>query len=243
MNNKLTAKTLSALEAVASAGAPVGFKDLALRLGLPPSTLSRILSDLSEAGYIKKSGPRHFEPALGLIALGQMATLNGCFPKKAVRLVHARCKASGFIGSVAGLFRDRLVYLCRGHLPGDSSRAPGLPFTSHPHGSNIAVAILARRCGKALALAQLEESIRRNEPSLSVEERMAFFSKRIDEFLSEGHSTWIGSDFANCAVPIDWQGETWGLSLISGQLSHAAILRLRKEAGSLADSLGEMLLN
>jgi len=242
MENKLLKKAFGILERLASSDGPVRFKDLKESLGLPQSTLSRALSDLVEAGYLKKSGYSRFELDVGLIYLGQRAMLNCQFPRKLNRLVASRCRATGARGALATLFKDRLVYFYNSSHE-ESRRAAGMPYVNHPHGSNIALAILGRLHGKEAALSILEDSMRRHEPGLPLKERLAFFSERLDEFLEKGYSLWLGEGFVNAAVPVEWQGGVCGLSLLCDGARPADAARIAKETLSLASSVKEALLN
>jgi DNA-binding IclR family transcriptional regulator len=108
MKIKALDKALGVLELVAWSDGPLALKAIADGLGLSVATASRLASDLVEAGLLRKSDYRRFEPALGLIHLGQRAMLNYVFPKKVNRMLRARCRATGLKGALAGIFKDRL---------------------------------------------------------------------------------------------------------------------------------------
>ena len=95
MKNKLLEKTFLVLEAIAASPEPVSLKDLSTTLGLNISTASRITADLVEAGYVTKSGYRHFEAALGLIRLGQNAINSSPLPRTVNPLIRAKAEALG----------------------------------------------------------------------------------------------------------------------------------------------------
>ncbi len=241
MRDKVLGKAFLVLEELTEADSPLTLKELSLRLGMNASTLSRIANDLVEGGYLRKASYRSFEPALGLIHLGQRALLNCQFPKKVSRLVCARCRATGLKGALAGVFKDRLVYLYNSSHEG-SGRSAGMPFSYLTHKSNIALAVLARRHGRKEALRILKGSLKRSGQEAS-EELLRSFASRMDQLESEGCSFLDGEDFWNVAAPVEWQGEVYGLSLFGSKGSRGSERGLVKETLSLAASVREALLN
>ena len=113
MKNKLLEKTFAVLETIAASPEPVAIKTLAGKLRIPPSTLSRIAADLTEAGYAAKVGYHSLEPALGLIRLGQNAVDSSPLPRRVNPLLRREAVKLGVDCAFAGIERGQLVYLYR----------------------------------------------------------------------------------------------------------------------------------
>ena len=241
MKNKLLGKTFLVLEEIAASTSPLSLKLLSARLKMHPSTLSRITGDLVEAAYLRKTSYRDFEPALGLIYLGQRATLNCYFPKKVNKLVRAHCQGTKIKGALAGVFKGCLVYL----YISDSDHADraGMPFVNQPHTSNIALTVLGVRHGKKEALKILRESLLRNVPKLPLRDNLRFYSERLDALAEKGYSLWDGKSYWNVCHPISWQGDIFGLSLFCGSDGQLSKEQLVRESSRLAERIREFLLN
>ena len=242
MKNKLLGKAFLVLEEIAASMSPLSLKLLSTRLGIHASTLSRITNDLVEAGYLRKANYREFEPALGLIYLGQRAMVNCHFPKKVNRLIRGRCKTAKLQGAVAGVFKDRLVYMYNSSHEEAGDKA-GMPFTCHPHSSNIALVVLAKRFGKTKALKVLEDSLTRYAPESDLQERLHFFDGRITELDAEGYSLWIAKDSWNVCVPVVWDDEVFGLALYTTPELAGTKERLIMETSLLAHRVNDLLLD
>jgi DNA-binding IclR family transcriptional regulator len=65
MKTKVLGKALEVLELVAWSDGPLSLKSLCRESGLSLATASRLSADLVEAGLMRKSGYRSFEPSLG----------------------------------------------------------------------------------------------------------------------------------------------------------------------------------
>ena len=162
MKNLLLEKTFRVLELAASAEKPVSLKQLSEATAIPPSTLSRIAADLVEAGYLSRSGPRRFEPAPGLILLGQNALYNSPLPHVANPLIRSRAESLGVNGALAGMQNGQLVYLYRSDLYGPD-QINGMPCRVPPGRSYIALAILVMENGRIADLGTHDELMRTSE--------------------------------------------------------------------------------
>lgn len=158
MKNKLLEKTFQVLEAVAASPEPVSLKELSGRLGINSSTLSRIAADLVETGYLTKAGYRNFEPALGLIRIGQNAVHSSHLPRTVNPLVRSRVDELGVNGAFAGIESGQVVYLYRSDAFSDENRI-GLPYRVPLYRSNIAIAILAMSLPPGEALERFRADI------------------------------------------------------------------------------------
>lgn len=124
-------KVFAVLEVIAAADKPVSLKVIAEETGHNPSTLSRVLSDLVQIGYVRKHGYREFALDLGLIPLGQKALSHFPLPRIANPLIHEVATRLGVEGALAGLHRGKMVYLYRtgaGLESGTMSRAFDFPL-------------------------------------------------------------------------------------------------------------------
>ena len=187
MKNKLLEKTFLVLEAIAASPEPVSLKDLSTTLGLNISTASRITADLVEAGYVTKSGYRHFEAALGLIRLGQNAINSSPLPRTVNPLIRAKAEALGVHGAFAGIQHGQLVYLYRSDLF-SQNQMYGLPCQVPFHRSNIAIVILSQAFSREEAVQKLMDSARNDnaEPAYLNEER-ELLEKLVDSVLTNGY--------------------------------------------------------
>ena len=242
MKLKLLAKTLALVDEVAMAEGPLSLKEISANLKLSLPTASRIASDLVEAGLLRKCGYHSFAPALGLIHLGQRATLNYIFPKKANRIIASRCRSTGLKGALAGVHKDRLVYLYNSSHDETPGRL-GLPFVNHPFNSNIALVVLAASKGRKIALETLRKSLRKEGDGRPVKTSMDSYAERIAMLESEGHSLLDGGDFWNACVPLRWKDETLGLAFYASPKEARTKARLVLETKRLLADIEEALLN
>lgn len=206
MKNQLLEKTFRVLELAASAGEPLSLKQLGEATGIPQSTLSRIAADLVEAGCLVRSGPRRFEPALGLIQLGQNALYNFPLARVANPLIRSRAEALGVNGALAGMQNGQLVYLYRSDLYGPD-QINGMPCRVPPGCSYIALAILAMESG---AETGAERFLQQESCRLSADE-----AHRLALSVAEhGYLHRVESDGCwNICFPIEYRHCFYGVSL------------------------------
>lgn len=103
MNDGLLARAMLVLEAVVSAGEPVGPRALARSTGIDRSAVGRILQQLDGMGVLVSSDGR-YEPGPRLFALGRTLSAHDSFPSAA-------------IAALAGLVEtfDETCYVCLLH--------------------------------------------------------------------------------------------------------------------------------
>lgn len=242
MKNLILLKTFRILEAIATASQPVSLKSLVVQLKLNTSTVSRITADLLEAGYIRKRNYREFEPALGMIFLGQCATRNLSFHKQLKRIIRSRCRILHLNGALAELFNDELVYLFL-TMPDDLTDRSDLPFSCLLHKSNIAIVLLCRRYGGDKALQLLRKSLRDHEHDLdTISQHEQFLAARIEEFQQHGYSLWKKGNAWNVCVPVIHHGECLGLSLFCRPSRSGSDDLLVAEGKALAARLEDELI-
>jgi len=241
MKIKSLAKAIDILELVAWADGPVSLKSISSGLGLSGATASRLASDLTEAGLLRKSGYRSFEPALGMIHLGQRAMLNYVFPKKVNKILHSRCRSTGLQGDLAGVFKSHLVYLYNSAHDEATGRL-GLPYTGQLFNSNIALVVLATKYGEAEALRLLRGSLVEKDSAFS-KDAVNSFKGRLGMLAEFGYSFLDGGSYWNACMPLRWREETLGLALYGAPGEIEERDRLVFEVKRLRADIEEMLLN
>lgn len=206
MKNQLLEKTFRVLEQAAAAEQPLSLKQLGESTGIPQSTLSRIASDLVEAGLLARSGPRRFEPASGLIQLGQNALYNFPLARVANPLIRSRAEALGVNGALAGMQNGQLVYLYRSDLYGPD-QINGMPCRVPPGCSYIALAILVMEADAEMGT---ERFLQQESCRLSREEA-SILAHSVAE---HGYLHRVESDGCwNICFPIEYRHCFYGISL------------------------------
>ncbi len=104
---------LATLRLLVDEGRPMSPTELAAQVGLHQSSVSRILSTLAAAGYVRKVAKRRFEPDFGVLALSSAVTNFPLVhkPRAAVAAAAARCR--GCLVTLAILWRGQILYFVR----------------------------------------------------------------------------------------------------------------------------------
>ncbi|WP_162452428.1 helix-turn-helix domain-containing protein [Phytoactinopolyspora mesophila] len=111
---KALANGVTVLQALVESNEPVSASEIARRVGLHQSSVSRILSTLAEAGYARKTGYRSFAPDFGVLSLGAAAITQFRLahrPRKAME--DAARLARGAAVSLSVLWRGEVIYFLR----------------------------------------------------------------------------------------------------------------------------------
>jgi IclR family pca regulon transcriptional regulator len=209
MRNTLE-KVFAVLEVVASGEKPVTLKEIARRTGHHPSTVSRILADLAEIGYVRKESYREFSLDLGLVPLGQMALTHFPLARLAIPLVAGSAARLGCHGALVGLHRDRLVYLYRSTLQQGSGTLPE-DFRYPLHRANSSMALLSARPDEE-ARRLLAESLKA-ETGRAPAAKVAALMKRLAAARRDGYATVREGRDWNVAFPLAHGGRTFAVSL------------------------------
>jgi DNA-binding IclR family transcriptional regulator len=203
-------KVFAVLEVVASGDGPVTLKAIAKRTGHHPSTVSRILADLAEIGYVRKESYREFSLDLGLVPLGQKALSHFPPARLAGPLIAEAAGRLGCHGALAGMHRDRLVYLVRG-APGEAAGALAEDFRYPLHRSNCALALLASRpeeqARRLLAESLAAESGRRSA------RRLEELLERLAAARRDGYSVLVEEHGWNVAFPLVYRSRPLAAAL------------------------------
>lgn len=234
MKNLLLEKTFRVLELAASAEKPVSLKQLSEATAIPPSTLSRIAADLVEAGYLSRSGPRRFEPAPGLILLGQNALYNSPLPHVANPLIRSRAESLGVNGALAGMQNSQLVYLYRSDLYG-LDQINGMPCRVPPGRSYIALAILVMENGADEGADRFLQLESRRLPEAQVHHLAASVAEHGYLHQVEENGCW------NICFPIEYRRAFYGISLYGRKGQGGSPDRLLFEAALLTSKIRNAL--
>lgn len=242
MKNKLLEKTFQVLEAVAASPEPVSLKELSGRLGINSSTLSRIAADLVETGYLTKAGYRNFEPALGLIRIGQNAVHSSHLPRTVNPLVRSRVDELGVNGAFAGIESGQVVYLYRSDAFSDENRI-GLPYRVPLYRSNIAIAILAMSLPSGEALERFRADIHARHAEHAAKADLAEIRGLLEHvarngylFRREPEARW------NITFPVEYGGQFYGVSFYGDRAGERNFDRLLFECSLLASRIRSKLV-
>ena len=242
MKNKLLEKTFQVLEAVAASPEPVSLKDLSGRLGINSSTLSRIAADLVETGYLTKAGYRNFEPALGLIRIGQNAVHSSHLPRTVNPLVRSRVDELGVNGAFAGIESGQVVYLYRSDAFSDENRI-GLPYRVPLYRSNIAIAILAMSLPPGEALERFRADIHARHAEHAAKADLAEIRDLLEHvarngylFRREPEARW------NITFPVEYGGQFYGVSFYGDRAGERNFDRRLFECSLLASRIRSNLV-
>jgi IclR family acetate operon transcriptional repressor len=205
-------KAFVVLEVIASAPEPIALKEIAARTGWNASTLSRVLADLAQLGYVRKQGYRAFALGLGLVPLGQKALSNFRLPRVANPLIHAEATRLGVQAALAGLHRERLVYLYRSQAESAASTlAQDVAFPLHA--SNIGVVLLAA-AEPATAARLLRASLASTRaPRAAQQQALRFLEQRLAQCRTDGYSFLHERGVWNVCFPLRTPDGLFGVAL------------------------------
>lgn len=134
--SRAVARVVGALEELSVAAGPLSNQELALRLGVPPASMYRILQKLATMGYVEYSREQtSYSVAPRLAELAERIADAGCRSAPLRRLMAALRAETGDTVTVwvrSGV-HVRLAALLGGDVRGPSSNAPGelaLPFST-----------------------------------------------------------------------------------------------------------------
>ena len=234
-------KTLKILEVLSCSERAVSLKEICARTGTTPPAASRLLSDLTESGYIRKVTYRTFEPGLGMAALGQGAMLHDFFPRRAINFLDSELKKEDLQGALAGMFHGRLVYLYHSYAldPRMAMLSEEYPLSV----SNIALVILSCQYGRKKAeeimLANLDEM--ESDPVLR-ERKASVIQKCLREFEKNHFSVWKNEyGGRNICFPVISGAQIYGLSFLIGKDETRSYSDIFLKCSVLVSSMRKML--
>jgi DNA-binding IclR family transcriptional regulator len=117
--NQALARGLEVLRVLVDESGPVTGTEVARRLGLHQSSISRILATLTEVGYVRKTG-KGFAPDFGVLSLASATSQFPLIrkPRAAMRQIAASCR--GLSPSLGMLWRGQMIYFLRTTEQGDT---------------------------------------------------------------------------------------------------------------------------
>jgi DNA-binding IclR family transcriptional regulator len=117
--NQALARGLEVLRVLVEESEPVTGTEVARRLGLHQSSISRILATLTEVGYVRKTA-KGFAPDFGVLALASATSQFPLIrkPRAAMRKIAASC--GGLSPSLGMLWRGQMIYFLRTTEQGDT---------------------------------------------------------------------------------------------------------------------------
>lgn len=123
-SNQALARGLHVLRMLVDSGQPMTATEMAARLGLHQSSISRILATLIEVGYVRKTPKGRFAPDYGLLSLA--SATSGQFPlvtrpREAMEKLSRLC--AGYTVSLCMLWNGQMIYFLR-----TSQHAPTIDF-------------------------------------------------------------------------------------------------------------------
>lgn len=112
--NQALARGLHVLRVLVETGEPMTATEIARQFGLHQSSISRILSTLTEGGYVRKTSKGRFAPGFGLLSLasattGQFPLINR--PRKAMESLSRMC--GDHTVSLGMLWNGQMTYFLR----------------------------------------------------------------------------------------------------------------------------------
>lgn len=243
MKTRILQKTLQIFETLVHAENPLTLKEICARTGITPPAASRLLSDLAEAGYVHKVSYRTFEPGLGMIDLGQSTLRHNFFPQNAILHLRSGLARMRISGALAGMFRDRLVYL----FHSDREHSLNSAFLPMPEqrlpGSNIALVILCVKYGREKACSiLLDELARMPLPEAERAVREHSIRERIDSFAKDHYAVWQDQrGHWNLCFPLVDGSQVYGLSFLIGSEVRPDQSSLFLKCSSLAAEMRKIL--
>ena len=241
MKTLILNKTLKILEVLSSSDRAVSLKEICAKTGITPPAASRLLSDLTGAGYIRKVTYRTFEPGLGMAALGQGAMRHDFFPRRAIEFLDSELRDQNLQGALAGMFHGRLVYLYHSY-----ALNPRMAMLSEEHPlsvSNIALVILSCQHGRKKAEDMMLGNLSEMELDPSLREKKAVVIRKcLREFEKNHFSVWKNEKGGrNICFPVISGSQIYGLSFLIGKDETRESSEIFLNCSGLVSSLRKML--
>ncbi len=231
MKNKLTAKTFEIIDFLLRTGAPLSIRELSAGTGIERSACWRIVSDLCELGYLRKSTYRSVEPGLGMVFLGQAAFAKAFFSHKAVAELSRAGRELGVNAAIAGIYHDHVVYFYR---DGGKTETYNWPL----FGSNIGLCILAKKFGavrtKKILYSDAKTFVHDRQELARIRETV---ERRVEHVLKYGYAVDENRVSCNISYPLERNGEVFGLAFFFEKGPSHSLSRLITKCSLLRNAL------
>jgi DNA-binding IclR family transcriptional regulator len=122
---------LDTLRLLVESGRPMSPTELAEAVGVHQSSVSRILSTLASAGYVRKVAGRRFEPDFGVLTLASAVTNFPLVHKPRAAMAEAASMCPGCLISLSILWRGQILYFLRTAQGDDTVDFWGTGFPLH----------------------------------------------------------------------------------------------------------------
>ncbi|MDQ8208590.1 helix-turn-helix domain-containing protein [Coraliomargarita sp. SDUM461003] len=154
----MLAHALDILRLLSESPDPLSATEISQKVGLHTSNVSRTLRVLIDAGYVRKPSYHSFAPDLGLLALAGSAARHHPLCIHSAAAIKSLSTQLELQTSLAGLFREQIIYLQRCAPGGEPVQAGTMKFPLHL--SVVALRLLLE-LPQAKAIDALEASKRR----------------------------------------------------------------------------------
>jgi len=151
---------LACLQTLASAGEPIGGRELARQLGLEPTRVNRLLKTLAHLGLAEQDGQRKYRTGPGIHVLAAQAMFGSGLLRRAMPHLEA-LRDTGHTVALGVLWRDRVAYLYHASHDTPPGEAVGRVGLFSAHTSGIGLAILAQMRNAEIEAAFPKPFIRR----------------------------------------------------------------------------------
>jgi len=135
---------LSVLQALASAGKPVGSREMGRQLSLEATRVNRLLKTLAHLGIAQQTPERQYVPGPAMHVLAAQATFGSGLIRRAIKPLES-LKHFTMAVAMGVLWRDQVVYLYHASPGGGGADAIGRTGLFPATRSAIGMALLARQ--------------------------------------------------------------------------------------------------
>lgn len=205
-------KVFSILETVSEVPGGLTLKEISERTTIPPSTISRIASNLVALECLRKNSYHIFSSDIGLIRLGFRALKGFSIPPDLVDVLQSASEQTGAnvaLGTRSGLEAMFVFHTGRAL----SAQQIPAPATYPLHCSPLAMTVLAgEKASPAECRKLLTASIKQfpdQPPAMSV----TALVKWIAETEKAGHGVWTSGGIVNVTFSFPWRDRVYAVSL------------------------------
>jgi IclR family acetate operon transcriptional repressor len=189
-----------------AAPAPIGITQLGRAIGLPKSSVHRLLASLARRGLVQQDERGGYEPGVGLVALGLGAQERDPLVVAARAVLEAEAAATGETVFLVAARAERLVVLDKAEGTGFLRASPQVGSAVPVHATAVGKLFLAFGAAP-LVHSPLERFTDHTPANLAELERAVSRARR--EGVATSHEEWI-SGLSVLAAPISVRGRLRG---------------------------------
>ncbi|MCG5221118.1 helix-turn-helix domain-containing protein [Streptosporangium sp. KLBMP 9127] len=112
-NTSALARGLHVLRELVDEGSPLTATEIARRIGVHQSSVSRILATLTQVGYVRKTSDRRFAPDFGVLSLMSATTWFPLIRKPRAAMEAIASAHPGLDATLCVLWRGEMIYFLR----------------------------------------------------------------------------------------------------------------------------------